>query len=65
MNERLKTREANGGRSCQVDRCSLPPSVLPWTIDLGGVTLVLWLCHGHGQALTGEQPLADAGGEAA
>jgi hypothetical protein len=56
---------ADAAKRCQADGCSLPPSLLPWTFEHGGVTFLLWLCHGHGQVLTGEQPAADAGGEAA
>jgi hypothetical protein len=68
MNDRQKTyrqtRGEDSDRHCQAEQCALPPSLLPWTFEHGGMTLVLELCHVHGQALTGEQP-ADAGGEAA
>jgi len=60
-----RTREADGVRSCQAERCPLPPSLLPWTLDYAGETFELWLCHGHGQLLSGELVSADAGGEAA
>jgi hypothetical protein len=69
MNDRLRTSpptdDTDGGQSCQAERCSLPPSLLPWTFEHDGVTFLLRLCHEHGQLLTGEQPAADAGGEAA
>jgi hypothetical protein len=57
--------DADSNRLCQADRCSLPPSLLPWTFQHGSVTFLLWLCHGHGHMLTGEQPSVDEGGEAA
>ncbi len=39
--------------ACQAVRCSLPPSVLPWIIEAGdGSEYELWLCHGHGQAVS-------------
>ena len=42
MNDRLttspQTADADGGRSFQADRCSLPPSLLPWTFEHGGAT---------------------------
>jgi hypothetical protein len=56
---------ADGGRSCQAERCPLPPSLLPWTFEHGGATYLLWLCRGHGWRLTGERTSADASGEAA
>ncbi len=59
------TSDAAASRSCQAYRCPLPPSRLPWTLDYAGETCELWLCHGHGQMLSGEQTSADAGGEAA
>lgn len=69
MNDRLTTApqrgDADGNRPCQAERCPQPPSLLPWTVDLGSVTLVLWLCHGYGETVTGERTSADAGGEAA
>jgi hypothetical protein len=64
MTERLKTHDTDSARSCQAEGCSLPPSLLPWTFEHGGVTFLLRLCHGHGALLNSEQP-ADAGGEAA
>ncbi len=60
-----RTREADGVRSCQAERCPLPPSLLPWTFEHCGVMFVLRLCHEHGQLLTAEQSSADEGGEAA
>jgi hypothetical protein len=59
-----RTHDSDGGTSCQAEQCSLPPSLLPWTFEYGGVAFRLWLCHGHGHLLSSEQP-ADAGGEAA
>jgi hypothetical protein len=65
MNATSRTRDTDGSRSCQAERCPLPPSLLPWRFERGSVTFVLWLCRGHGWRLTGERTSADVGGEAA
>ncbi|HXM54685.1 MAG TPA: hypothetical protein VOB72_04785 [Candidatus Dormibacteraeota bacterium] len=39
-----------------MERCSLPPSSLPWLVECGWLTLELRLCHQHG-ALIGRAKL--------
>jgi hypothetical protein len=65
MDDRLETNDENGGRSCQAEGCSLPPSLLPWTVDVAGHRLELWLCHPHGRLLSFGRHSVDADGEAA
>ena len=59
-----KPLTAGDSRRCQVERCSLPPSLLPWLLDCGGMTLELSLCHYHGPLMKQEK-LSFTGGEEA
>ena len=59
MNDRLTTATpaatepvGTAARRCQAEGCSLPLSSLPWLVEIGWMTLELWLCQEHGTAIS-------------